>query len=104
MYDLTEAKLAEQSLLSTKTIERMKNPKGRIQYKTIVQLCLGMHLHPLLSKFLIGQSGVDARLGAYEDMIYQLLLNAGWKKDIRDINEELRATQIPGLAFKDPDE
>mgnify|MGYP007070202394 CR=1 FL=1 len=84
-------------------IERLKNPKGRLKYKTVVQLCLGMHLHPILSDYLIKQSGVDARVGAYEDIAYKLLLTSGWRKDIREINEELKSTQIDSLAFKDTD-
>lgn len=103
MYDLSEIKLGEQSMLSPKTIERLKNPKGRLKYKTVVQLCLGMHLHPILSEFLIGQSGVDARVGAYEDITYKLLLASGWRKDIREINEELKSTHIDSLVFKDND-
>ena len=103
LYDVSEIELGEQALLSSKTIERLKNPKGRLKYKTVVQLCLGMHLHPILSDYLIKQSGVDARVGAYEDIAYKLLLTSGWRKDIREINEELKSTQIDSLAFKDTD-
>ena len=103
MYDISEIDLAEKALLSSKTIERLKKPKGRLKYKTIVQFCLGMHLHPILSDFLIKQSGVDARPGAYEDITYKLLLTSGWKKDIREIIEELKSTHVDSLVFKDND-
>lgn len=99
MYDITEEKLAEAAQLSVRTIQRMKsNMHYSPKYKTIVAVCLGMHLHPLLSRELIKRSGVQMKQGFDEDIAYELLLNSGWKNSVSEANEELQTAGLRPLT------
>jgi hypothetical protein len=96
LYDIKEEELEKYSQVTVKTISRMRtNPGYKPKYRTVVAVCLGMHLHPMLSKYLILLSPAQPGVGFYEDIAYELLLNTGWKKSIFEINEELRASTVP---------
>lgn len=91
MYDITEEQLEEQSTVNQKTIQRMRTDINYIpKCKTLVAVCLGMHLHPELSKNLINKSPIKINTSSKEGIMYDLLLQSSWKKNIYEINEELK--------------
>lgn len=49
-----EEDLAAASKLSEKTIQRLRHhEQKRIELETVIQLCIGLHLHPILSGYLL---------------------------------------------------
>lgn len=70
-----EEDLAEASSLSEKTIQRLRHHEQKsIELDTIVQLCIGLHLHPILSGYLLRAAGhrfSDTNLhNAYKFLLY----------------------------------
>ncbi len=99
MYDITEEQLEGTSLISVKTIQRMRGDYGyRPKFKTIVAICIGMHLHPMLSENLISKSSTQPISCFEEDVAYKFILNCCWKKSIYEVNEELRVAGIKEIA------
>lgn len=95
MYDITEEQLEEQSTINQKTIQRMRTDINYIpKCKTLVAVCLGMHLHPELSKNLINKSTIKINTSSKEGIMYDLLLQSSWKKNIYEINEELKLAGV----------
>lgn len=74
-----EEALAEASNLSEKTIQRLRHHEQRvITLETVMQLCIGLHLHPILSGYLLraaGQHFMDTDLhNTYKFLLYSCYL------------------------------
>ena len=56
---ITIDKLAQESEVSTETITRMRGYKDECvsSYEKIISICIGMHLHPMLSEDLMSKAG-----------------------------------------------
>lgn len=93
-----EEKLAEVSNLSEKTIQRLRNhaPKS-VTIETVVQLCIGLHLHPVLSGYLLraaGQRFMDTDL----HNMYKFLLSTCYEYSVEDCNTLLTEMNLPTLG------
>ena len=90
--DITEEKLAEQSKLSTKTIQRLRTSNDyNVTLRTVVAICIGMHLHPVLSQHLIEAAGLTFKYTSEEQMTYHFLVTAYYTHSIDECNELLQA-------------
>ena len=98
---MTVEELEEKSLINTKTIQRIRNDE-RYQPKlaTVVALCIGMQLSPILSNDMITKAGTLFRISE-EDIIYQMLLHSYYRNSIYECNEILRANNFKPLCKED---
>lgn len=74
-----EEALAAASNLSEKTIQRLRHHEQKaITIETVMQLCIGLHLHPILSGYLLraaGQHFMDTDLhNTYKFLLYSCYL------------------------------
>lgn len=93
-----EEDLAWESNLSEKTIQRLRHhDQKRIELETVIQLCLGLHLHPILSGYLLraaGQQFMDTNL----HNMYKFLLCSCYEYSVGDCNALLTAQNFPTLG------
>lgn len=90
--------LAEKSLVSTKTIQRMRsNAKNDANLPTVVAVCIGLQLNPILSADMVRKSG-NVFIIDEEHIIYQILLNSHYQNSIYECNEILRANNCKPLG------
>lgn len=94
--EITEEQLAENALVSTKMVQRMRNnqnyPKN---IDSVVAICIGMHIPPELSNALIGKSGFSLRLAESEThLLYHFFLNHYYTHSIHDCNDMLLAKNL----------
>jgi len=90
--------LAEKSLVSTKTIQRMRsNAKNDANLPTVVAVCIGLQLSPILSADMVRKSG-NVFIIDEEHIIYQMLLNSHYQNSIYECNEILRANNCKPLG------
>lgn len=96
--EITVEKLEEKSLVNARTIQRMRNDE-RYQPKlgTIVAVCIGLQLSPVLSADMIRKSGNIFR-ATEEHIIYQMLLNSHYQNSIYECNEILQANNCRPLT------
>lgn len=95
----TVDRLAEQSLVSTKTIQRIRNENNySASLQTIVAICIGLHLPPPLSMDMIRKAGFNFKAANIEQMAYQLLLNSYYQNSIYECNEMLARDGIRPLG------
>lgn len=96
--EITVENLEEKSLVNARTIQRMRNDE-RYQPKlgTIVAVCIGLQLSPVLSADMIRKSGNTFR-ATEEHIIYQMLLNSHYQNSIYECNEILQANNCKPLT------
>lgn len=92
--------LAEKALISSKTVQRMRNdssyPKN---IDSVVAICIGMHLPTELSKALIDKSGFSLRLVENKaHILYYFFLNHCYTYSIRECNDILMAKGLPAMT------
>ncbi|WP_212506975.1 helix-turn-helix domain-containing protein [Caproicibacterium amylolyticum] len=81
--------LAERSLASTKTIQRMRNDENYTpKLGTVVAVCIGLQLHPILSGDLIKKSGLAFKY-TEEHTAYQFILSTHFRSSIYECNKKL---------------
>ncbi|MCQ4922227.1 helix-turn-helix transcriptional regulator [Tissierella carlieri] len=98
--EMTEEDLAWESQLSEKTIQRLRNGEpDNVTIETIVQLCIGMKLPPVLSNYLVRNSG-NSFMMTEQHMMYQFLLNCCYTKSLDECNEMLVAQNLKMLGKK----
>lgn len=84
--EITVEGLASDSCVSPKTIQRLRNDdEYETKLETIVALCLGMHLPPTASEYLIGKSKFSF-IFSEKHLMYRFLLNSYYSHDIYDCN------------------
>jgi hypothetical protein len=89
--------LEETSLVNAKTIQRMRNDDRKPhKLPTVVAICIGMQLNPVLSADLIKKAGHTFRIDE-EHIIYQMLLNSYYQNPIYECNEILRMNNYKPL-------
>lgn len=83
--------LAERSLLSEKTISRMRN-EGRKRYsvRNIIAVCIGLSLYPELSHDLLEKADIRLHSDDPEEQCYEVMLRTMYRSDIYAWNEMLR--------------
>ena len=96
--ELTLAKVEEQSLISERTLYRMRTDENyNVSLELILQLCIGLHLPPEISTILISRS--SKRLGNMElHFLYRFLLNCCYTSTIFECNDILEAQGFSRLG------
>lgn len=96
--ELTLAKVEEQSLISERTLYRMRTDENyNVSLELIIQLCIGLHLPPEISGILISRS--SKRLGNMElHFLYRFLLNCCYTSTIFECNDILTAQGFSRLG------
>ena len=85
------------SLLSTKTIQRMRNNEDyQASIETIIALCVGMQLPPPVSRRFLELVGFQIRYSSELMAAYDYILDEYYINGIYSCNELLRA-----MGFKD---
>jgi hypothetical protein len=88
---VTVEKLAEDSLLSTKTIQRMRNDLDREwPLGMVVAVCIGLSLPPYVSSDLVVKAGFAFK-PTEEHVTYRHLLTVHYDNSIIECNEVLEA-------------
>lgn len=97
--DVKVEKLAERSLVSVKTIQRMRN---EVNYSpklgSIIAVCVGLQLRPALSLDLVSKGGYVFKQFDPEHIIYQFILNFYYLSTIYECNEILRSNSYKVLG------
>ncbi len=96
--ELTLAKVEERSLISERTLYRMRTDENyNVSLELILQLCIGLHLPPEISEILISRS--SKRLGNMElHFLYRFLLNCCYTSTIFECNDILEAQGFSRLG------
>ena len=90
--------LAEESLVSAKTIQRMRtNDAYDAKLETVVAVCIGMKLEPVLSTDMVKKAGLAFKIDETH-IVYQMLLNSHYQSSIHECNEILRASNCKPLG------
>lgn len=96
--DITVEELAENAGVSTKTIQRMRNDIDyRPTFRTVVAVCIAMHLYPRYSNQLLSLAGLSPRYHT-SDKIYMILLYLYYESSVYECNEFLRKVNIEPLT------
>ncbi|XHB96021.1 helix-turn-helix transcriptional regulator [Lactococcus garvieae] len=83
-------KLSEDSQLDVASISRIRSgARENPALRTIIALCVGMKLPPILSHKLIENAGYTLRYSSQEQMLYEIILAGCGSLDIYDCNELL---------------
>ena len=96
--EITNEKLSETSGLTVETISRMKNNKINPKVKSVVAICVGLKLPPLLSYKLIDIAGFSLRYSKPEEMMYQIILTGCSSMSIYDCNGLLESKNLEPLV------
>lgn len=84
---ITVERLAANSHLSTKTIQRMRNTPGYVPKPvTLVLVCIGLSLEPTKSSVLLRMFGYTLNNNKQE-MAYQFIINTLWGCSVDEIND-----------------
>ena len=97
---MTIEALAEASEISEKTIQRLRyNEPDNVSIESVVQLCIGMQLEPMLSDYLLKSSGKSLMMTAQHTMYY-FLLHSYYIHSIYECNEMLADQNLKLLGRK----
>jgi DNA-binding Xre family transcriptional regulator len=98
--DMTIEALAEASEISEKTIQRLRyNEPDNVSIESVVQLCIGMQLEPMLSDYLLKASGKSLMMTAQHTMYY-FLLHSYYTHSIYECNDMLADQNLKLLGRK----
>jgi hypothetical protein len=90
----TVESLSESSLASSKTIQRMRSDESYTpKLGTVVAICIGLQLHPVLSMDLIRKAGLSFKY-TEEHTAYLFLLSTHFQSSIYDCNRHLERCGI----------
>ena len=88
---ISKRRLALDSNLSEKTVQRMRNDDDYEPTKQmVVAICVGLKLSSTEAHALIEKSPCKLRPTNYQDAVYMQILEEGGRQSIEDINECLR--------------
>lgn len=99
---VTVEQLAEASGMSEKTIQRLRKDPPEIEatFESLIQLCIGLHLPPMISDHVLHIAGKS-----YTDkdahMAYQLLLASCYDYSIEECDILLKGQGFPPLGNSD---
>ena len=98
---MTNEQLAEKSLLSAKTIQRLRaDPDHKSDEDTIVAISIGLQLHAHISNSLMEKAGHKLKVGE-RGVTYSHLLGSRYKGTIHEVNEYLEAVGYSPLSGKE---
>lgn len=72
---MTNEKLANECLISPDVIRRFRNDKNTPKLPTVIALCVGLKLHPILGNDLVRKAGFTFT-ASERDVAYQLILGS----------------------------
>lgn len=85
--EVTVEQLAEKSLISTKTLQRMRNASDyQTTIGTVIALCVGMQLPPPISRKFLDTAGFTIRYSSEEQMIYEFIIDGYYTHSIHECN------------------
>lgn len=91
--------LAERALISTKTIQRMRNsPDYQAEIGTIIALCIGMQLPPPVAHRFLRLAGFQIRYSSELLVTYEFILNSYYRLGIHACNEMLQQMNFKPLT------
>lgn len=100
---LSNEEVANRAGVSSKTISRLRNPKPnsrkRPSFELVFPVLLALHIPPDLSMDLMEMSKCGGFGNDLHDQVLKTMLTVNWRKSLAEINEELRALDIP--TFKE---
>jgi len=97
--EISVEELAEKAKLSDKTIQRLRTRDDyNIPLKTVIALCISMHLPPLVSQHLIDSAGVGFKYTNKEHMLYHFFITSYYCHTIDECNEMLHAQGFKSLS------
>ena len=98
---ITNEKLAEKTLMSAKTIQRMRNnPNPDREPGKVVAVCVGLQLFPRISQELLNIAGIVLR-NTETDNLYSVIIGRFYKSTIQECNELMLAANLPPLTTGD---
>ena len=93
--------LSSFSLISTKTIQRMRNSKDyQASIETIIALCVGMQLPPPVSRKFLEFAGFQIRYSSELISVYDYILDEYYINGIFACNELLKSLGFNDLICK----
>ena len=97
----TEELLSEVSWISLSTIKqyRQKEEKEKT-LKTVIALCIGLHLHPWITEELIRKAGIVPK-ATKQDGAYKFLYTTHYKDSIEDCNIYLRSQNLQEFKLRE---
>jgi len=96
--DITVEHLAEESLISAKTIQRIRTSDAYdAKLETVVAVCIGLKLDPILSMDMVKKAGLAFKIDETH-IIYQMLLHSYHQNSIHECNEILKANNCKPLG------
>jgi len=95
----TNEKLGEASLLSARTIQRLRNADDEYEssLETVIALCIGLQLPPILSSNLMEKSGFSLK-NTQQHLMYDFILTSCYSYPISYCNDLLTAQGFPMLS------
>jgi hypothetical protein len=98
---MTNEQLAEKSLLSSKTIQRLRaDPNHKSDEDTITAISIGLQLHPSISMSLMEKAGHKLKVGE-KGATYAHMLSSRYKGTIHEVNEYLEIAGFTPLSGKE---
>lgn len=98
---MTVERLAEASLISPKTIQRLRNDEEyETTLETVVSLCIGLKIQPAASEDLLRKARFTLKFTELH-LMYRLLLTDYFSHSICECNELLTACGFPPLGKVD---
>ena len=99
----TQSYLAEQALISEKTIRRLENKENAsADLETVVAICIGLALPPMLANKFIMTTGYNLQINNDKYIAYNFLIQHSSGKSIDECNEMLQKSfGLPPLTGKE---
>ena len=100
--EMTVEELSEYTLLAPETISRMRSKADyNPTLKSVIVLCIGLQLPPILGHKLIGLAGHVLRHAIKENMMYEIILDGCSTYTIYECNDLLVANDCEPLISGD---
>lgn len=84
--DVRNQELADASNLGLKAISNLRNDKTEPKLESVIAICVGMKLPPIVSKKLVELSGNMLRAGNQKDTLYEFILSGTASLDVNMCN------------------
>ena len=94
--DVRNQELADASNLGLKAISNLRNGKTKPKLESVIAICVGMKLPPIVSKKLVELSGNVLRTGNPKDTLYEFILSGTASWDVNMCN-----TLLVNKGFKE---
>lgn len=94
--DVKNQELADETNLGLKAISNLRNGKTEPRLESVIAICVGMKLPPIISKKLVELSGRTLRTGNQQEMLYEFILSGTASWDVNMCN-----TLLVSKGFKE---